>query len=287
MKPGREKDESGCTPSGPPVLLTVAGFDPSSGAGMTADLKVFAAYGCFGVSCITALTVQSSQGVREVEAVPGSWTAETLQCLYEDVEVAGVKVGMLATIGNTLALTEFLTRTDLARNRVVLDPVLVSSSGTRLLEPEGIACLRERLLGRVGWITPNLDELAVLSGVPCRAFEDVPTGAARLKEAAAQVGNHDINILVTGGHLEKPDDYLLAADSDAGVWIPGVLVETSATHGTGCALSSALLCELIAGKSPREAVAAAKRYVEESMRRAPKVGQGHGSMHHLHRLEDC
>ena len=268
-----------------PVLLTIAGFDPSSGAGITADLKVFAASGVFGVSCITALTVQSTQGVRRVEALSGPLITATLDCLHDDFRIAGVKIGMLATKDNVSAAAEYLGRSGLARDRIVLDPVLVSSSGASLLEGTGIVCLRERLLPRVGWITPNLDELAVLTGKPSVSREQIPDAADRLREIAAQHGNPELNVLVTGGHLERPDDYLLSCDSAAGMWISGERIETSATHGTGCALSSALLCGLLDGRSKRDAVTSAKRYVEESMRRAYKVGKGRGPMHHLHPLD--
>ena len=269
-----------------PVLLTIAGFDPSSGAGITADLKVFAAYGGYGVSCITALTIQSTQGVRRVKALDASWTAETLQCLHEDVAIAGVKIGMLATVDNILMTARFLAASGIARDRIVLDPVLVSTSGALLLEPAGVDCLRECLMPHVGWITPNLEEAVVLVGMTGPDPSHAPEAARRLRAIATEGGNDGLSVLITGGDLERPDDYLLPCEMDRGEWVPGERVETTATHGTGCALSSALLCESLAGRPAREAVAGAKRYVEESLRRAYKVGNGRGPMHHLHALDD-
>src|SRR6202161_2249773 len=142
-----------------PVALTIAGFDPSSGAGVTADLKTFAAYGIYGVAAITALTVQSTQGVRDIEAVRQSLFRETLEHLAADIPLAGVKLGMLASAGLVSEAEHFLRKRPQLRDKVVLDPVLQSSSGTALLDAEGTALLRERLLGVVGWVTPNLDEL--------------------------------------------------------------------------------------------------------------------------------
>ncbi|MGA9717963.1 MAG: bifunctional hydroxymethylpyrimidine kinase/phosphomethylpyrimidine kinase [Acidobacteriaceae bacterium] len=268
----------------PPVCLTIAGFDPSSGAGITADLKTFAAYGIYGVAAITALTVQSTQGVREIDPVRPSLLRETLDCLASDIELAGVKLGMLASAGVVAEAEHFLrTRPDL-RSRAVLDPVLRSSSGAALLDAEGTALLRERLLGVVGWITPNLDELALLTGVEVRNREQMEAAAKRLARQAANAGNPGLAIVVTGGHLDRPDDFLL--QDGQGSWLVGDRIETPSTHGTGCAFSSALLAELVLRRTGREAarseaVQSAKRYVREALRAAYPVGQGHGPLHHL------
>ena len=263
----------------PPVCLTIAGFDPSSGAGITADLKTFAAHGVYGVAAITALTVQSTQGVRALEPIRPSLFRETLECLAADIPLAGIKLGMLAGAGLVAEAEHFLCARPELREKVVLDPVLRSSSGAALLDAEGTALLRERLLGAVGWITPNLDELALLTGVEVRTREQVPAAAERLSRQAASVGNPGLAILVTGGHLDRPDDYLLL--SGQGSWLPGERVETRSTHGTGCAFSSALLAELVLGRDGRDAVEAAKRYVADALRAAYPVGQGRGPLHHL------
>jgi hydroxymethylpyrimidine/phosphomethylpyrimidine kinase len=263
----------------PPVCLTIAGFDPSSGAGITADLKTFAAHGVYGVAAITALTVQSTQGVRALEPIRPSLFRETLECLAADIPLAGVKLGMLAGAGLVAEAEHFLRARPELRGKVVLDPVLRSSSGAALLDAEGTALLRERLLGVVGWITPNLDELALLTGVEVRTREHVPTAAERLARQAASIGNPGLAVVVTGGHLDRPDDYLLL--NGLGSWLPGERVETRSTHGTGCAFSSALLAELVLGRDGRDAVEAAKRYVTDALRAAYPVGQGRGPLHHL------
>ncbi len=270
-------------PTSRPVCLTIAGFDPSSGAGITADLKTFAAHGIYGVAAITALTVQSTQGVRTLEPVRPSLFRETLECLAEDVSLAGVKLGMLAGAGLVAEAEHFLRARPELRAKVVLDPVLQSSSGAALLDREGTALLRERLLGAVGWITPNLNELALLTEVEVRTREQVPRAAARLAAQASSAGNPGITIVVTGGHLDPPDDYLLLEGE--GSWLAGERVETRSTHGTGCAFSSALLAELVMGRRGLEAVEAAKRYVAGALRAAYPVGQGRGPLHHLFAYE--
>src|SRR5207248_363182 len=151
-------------PQTPPVVLTIAGFDPSSGAGITADIKTIAAHGCYGVACITAMTVQSTQGVSRVEALPARLISDTLKELSQDVEIAAVKIGMLGSAEVAAAVGDFLNSAKLPN--VVLDPILRSTSGARLLEPKGEKLMLERLLPLATVITPNLDEAAALSGLP-------------------------------------------------------------------------------------------------------------------------
>jgi hydroxymethylpyrimidine/phosphomethylpyrimidine kinase len=265
------------------VVLSIAGFDPSSGAGVTADLKVFAAHGLFGMSCITALTVQSTMGVRAIEPVSRATVVATLQMLDEDVAFAGIKIGMLATADISEAVADFLDT--LPGVPIVLDPVIRSSSGCELLDAAGIRVMREKLLRRVSWATPNLDELAILAGVKVDLRADVPGAAKRLQQIAQDGGNEGLNVLVTGGHLDRPDDYVLTSEGDA-MWIPGQLVETKATHGTGCALSSALLCRIVAGDSGPSAASTAKEYVTTALRAAYPIGRGKGPMNHLFRLDE-
>lgn len=262
----------------PPVALSIAGFDPSSGAGVTADLMVFAAHGLFGTAAITALTVQSTQGVRRVEPVSSELLRQTLDCLAGDLALSGVKIGMLAEAGTVEAVTGFLAQSGLPGSKMVLDPVLRSSSGHELLSAQGLAQLRASLLPLVGWITPNLNELAILAEMPVDSREAVPAAAGRLAERYP-----GLSIVVTGGHLSPPDDFLLTADGK-GQWFPGRRVETTATHGTGCAFSSALLARLIAGDAPEQAVSGAKLYVVEAMRAAQPLGKGLGPLNHLYGL---
>jgi hydroxymethylpyrimidine/phosphomethylpyrimidine kinase len=260
------------------TVLTIAGFDPSSGAGVTADLMVFAAHGLFGTSCITALTVQSTRGVRATHPVDPEILSSSLECLVEDLPPAGIKIGMLGTSGATLAVVEFLTkfRSNHRDVPVVLDPVLRSSSGRELLDPEGVEILRTRLLPLVSWVTPNIDELAILSGMPVQGREDVQAAAASLQQIS-QTASDPIVVLATGGHLIPPDDLLLIAGSEPR-WLSGEHIVSNSTHGTGCALSSALLSRLVLGDEPYEAARAAKGYVAEAIRRAVPRGSGKGPL---------
>jgi hydroxymethylpyrimidine/phosphomethylpyrimidine kinase len=271
------------TPSRP-VALTIAGFDPGSGAGITADLKTFSAHGVYGVACISAMTVQSTLGVRAVEPLSPVLVRQTLECLAEDVSLSGVKIGMLGSAGVLGEVSSFLAAHSktIPRERVVLDPVLRSTSGTPLLDQGGVRLIRDELLQRVGWITPNLEELAILAGAAAGILgrEHVPAVAAQLQEISAQRGNDELNVVVTGGHLSPPDDFLLLASGEQ-TWLPGEQIATNATHGTGCAFSTALLCRLISGQGAGDAVAAAKAYVTEALRTAYPVGKGKGPMNHL------
>jgi hydroxymethylpyrimidine/phosphomethylpyrimidine kinase len=258
-------------------VLTIAGYDPSSGAGVTADLMVFAAHGLFGTSCITGLTVQSTVGVLASHPIDARIVRETLNCLHADLRAAGIKIGMLGTAGVVAAVADFLARLRAHGSRVpvVLDPVLRSSSGRELLDDESMVLLRERLLPLVDWVTPNLYELGRLCGRPVSLREKVP-GAAR----ALQQGIMGLNVLVTGGDLDKPDDCVVTASGEVR-WLAGEKIESRSTHGTGCALSSALLSRLVLGDKDFEAALAAKKYVAEAIRRAEPMGRGKGPLAHL------
>ncbi len=262
--------------STPPVALTIAGFDPSSGAGMTADLKTFAAHGLFGVSCITSLTVQSTQGVWRSEPVAPETVRDTLRCLAEDVSFATIKIGMLGSAAVLSAVAEFLETLGGARPQVVLDPVLWASAGQKLIDKEGVVRMRNELLRLVDWVTPNTEELGILVERPVISAEMVPEAALQLQ----QVQGGKLNVVVTGGHLSRPDDFLRTADGET-LWLPGEWVKTRSTHGTGCAYSSALACRLALGDAPVQAARGAKSYVAEALRRAVPVGKGRGPMAHL------
>jgi len=274
-----------------PVVLTIAGFDPSAGAGVTADLKVFAAHRLYGLAAITALTVQSTQGVRRVCPADPGFLAETLDCLSDDRIITGIKIGMLATEAVVAVVARFLASSAVPRERIVLDPIIRSSSGRELLDAAGLVRLQSQLLPLVGWITPNLDELAQLTGIGIPGRASVSSAARQL--AARYPG---LNVVVTGGHLDPPDDFLLAAagtepgaadgtEYGAGHWFPGQRIDTTATHGTGCTFSSALLCQLVTGVSASNAVAAAKQYVRHAMANAYPIGKGRGPLHHLYILD--
>jgi hydroxymethylpyrimidine/phosphomethylpyrimidine kinase len=264
------------------TVLTIAGFDPSSGAGVTADLMVFAAHGLFGTSCITGLTVQSTMGVRATAPVSAGIVHDTLDCLQSDLPLAGTKIGMLTTAANVAMVAEFLEmlRDEGRRAPVVLDPVLRSSSGRELLDPEGVAVMRKRLLPLVDWVTPNLEELGVLTGHSVRRREDMVDAAQVL-----QLMGEELNVVATGGHLDPPDDLLLSVEGEV-VWLPGEKIEGRSTHGTGCAFSSALLSRIVLGDTVKDAAAMAKRYVAEAIRTAEAIGHGVGPVNHLWPLQE-
>jgi hydroxymethylpyrimidine/phosphomethylpyrimidine kinase len=245
--------------------LTIAGYDPSSGAGITADLQVFADHSVTGVSAVTALTAQSTRGVRRVEPVRGIFLREMLDCLVGDGPIAGVKIGMLATAEVVGVVAEFLRGAGIPRERVVLDPVIRASSGAELLSAEGVERLVAELLPVVGWVTPNLDEAAGLLGERVVGRAGIPEQAYRLTE----LGGSGLNVVVTGGLLEPPDDFLRTVSGEER-WFPGKRIEAPSTHGTGCAFSSALLCRLLLGDGPVEAVAGAKAWVVRRLE-----GEGH------------
>jgi hydroxymethylpyrimidine/phosphomethylpyrimidine kinase len=259
------------------TVLTIAGFDPSSGAGVTADLMVFAAHGLFGTSAITSLTVQSTTGVRSSEPATGRTLAETLDCLHADLPPAGIKLGMLATSEAVEVVAGYLERVRRSSDStpIVLDPVVRSSSGRELLDARGVELLKERLLPLVSWVTPNLPELSLLTGERVETPLEVVSAARSLQRCFP-----NLNVLATGGHLERPDDLLVAAGREP-QWIPGEHIESRSTHGTGCALSSALLSRLVLGDGPQEAAARAKEYVAEAIRRAVPLGFGNGPLNHL------
>ena len=262
------------------TVLTIAGFDPSSGAGVTADLAVFAAHGLFGTSCLTALTVQNTMGVAAVHPVAEDVVRATLEYLWADMPAVGIKIGMLGTAECVKAVVSFLDGLGKGRPVVVLDPVLRSTSGKALLDKAGVDLMRGELLPLVDWVTPNVAELGVLARQDEPGREEIAAMGRGLQAELPGLG-----LLVTGGHLERPDDLLLmpfdGVKPGGQFWLSGRRVETTATHGTGCALSSAFLSRLVIGDGPLEAARGAKHYVAEAMRRAAPIGHGHGPMAHL------
>jgi hydroxymethylpyrimidine/phosphomethylpyrimidine kinase len=265
-------------PQSPPVVLTIAGFDPSSGAGVTADVKTIAAHGCYGVGCITALTVQSTAGVRRVEGVSPELVAETLVELRADLEISAVHIGMLGSAKVVRAVTDFLAKAGLPN--IVVDPIIRSSSGHDLIDAAGLRLLIERLLPLVTVITPNVDEAAVLTGLAVTNLEQMRAAAARLHQMGAA------SVVITGGHLEKAID-LLSFTSPRGAQqevFKSDRLRSNSTHGTGCAFSTAMACHLARGRGLPEAVLLAKAYVAAAIANAHPLGRGTGPVHHLYRM---
>ena len=262
----------------PPIVLTIAGFDPSSGAGITADIKTIAAHECYGVSCITALTVQSTQGVRRVEGVGPRIIAETLQELVLDLSVGAVHIGMLGNEQVVEVVADFLGQARLPH--VVLDPILKSSSGADLLDAAGTRLLIERLVPLAELVTPNLDEASVLTGMAVTNLDQMREAAARLHSLGAA------NVVVTGGHLEKAIDLLsftTARGAEQEVF-KADRQRSNSTHGTGCAFATALACHLAHGRGLPEAVLLSKAYVSAAITNAYPLGHGVGPLHHLYRM---
>ncbi|MGH9505938.1 MAG: bifunctional hydroxymethylpyrimidine kinase/phosphomethylpyrimidine kinase [Terriglobales bacterium] len=266
---------SGSNPVTPPIALTIAGFDPTGGAGIAADLKTFAANHCYGVAAITALTVQNSQATRSYQPVAPELLAEQLACLLADVNPAAVKLGMLANAW-IVAVTAAALRSRPAP--IVLDPVLHATSGAELLDMAGREAMMRELLPLAAVITPNLAEAALLTGRPVESEAQMADAARALHDMGAQA------VVVTGGHLDRPLD-LLWADGKA-TMLGGDRIRTPHTHGTGCTFSAALAANLAHGKALSDAVVQAKAYVCAALRSAYPIGGGIGPLNHLFRLQE-
>ena len=275
----------------PKVVLTIAGFDPSSGAGVTADIKTIAAHGCYGVACISAMTVQSTSGVRRVEPLDSDLVQQTLEELDSDLEIAAVHIGMLGSASVVATVAQFLgspirsggvmARTGRSRMpNIVLDPILTSSSGAQLLDAEGTRLLIERLIPLADVITPNVDEAAVLTGLKVRELDEMKAASARLQDMGASA------VVITGGHLEKATD-LLSFRSKRGIEQEIFKAErqrSNSTHGTGCAFATSMACHLALDRGVAEATLLAKTYVSAAISNAQSLGKGVGPVHHLYRM---
>jgi hydroxymethylpyrimidine/phosphomethylpyrimidine kinase len=267
----------------PPVVLTIAGFDPSSGAGLTADIKTIAAHGCYGVGCVTAMTVQSTAGVRRVEAVDAGLVTETLEELTADIPIAAVRIGMLGSAKVVRAVAEFLGSRSGKPGKlpnVVLDPILRSSSGAELLDAAGTRVLIEKLIPLADVITPNVDEAAVLTGLKVTDLDEMRAAAAKLHSMGVNA------VVVTGGHLEKAIDLLSFKGKDGfeEEVFKAERQRSNSTHGTGCAFATAMACHLALGRGLAEAALLAKTYVAAAIAAGHPLGRGTGPVHHLYRM---
>ncbi|MGC5779648.1 bifunctional hydroxymethylpyrimidine kinase/phosphomethylpyrimidine kinase [Methylobacterium sp. NFXW15] len=258
------------------IALTIAGSDSGGGAGIQADLKTFSALGVYGASVVTALTAQNTRGVQGIHDVPAAFVAQQIDSVFSDLKVGAVKIGMLSRPDVIAAVAEGLAR-HAGAIPVVLDPVMVATSGDRLIADEAVAVLRERLLPQVDIVTPNLPEAAVLLG------EEPEDDGAALAQRLLTLGARAI--LVKGGHGTGPEsvDHLATQD---GVErrLAAQRVETRNTHGTGCTLSAAIAALLARGLPLPDAVAGAKDYLTAAIQAADRlaVGHGHGPVHHFH-----
>jgi hydroxymethylpyrimidine/phosphomethylpyrimidine kinase len=261
-----------------PIAVTIAGSDSGGGAGIQADLKTFSALGVYGASVITALTAQNTKGVTGIHDVPPDFITAQIDAVFSDLDVRAVKIGMLSQPAVIEAVAAGLDRWN-AKN-VVLDPVMVATSGDRLLNPDAIDVLKRVLIPRALVITPNLPEAAALLDEPLARNEDeMLAQAGRLRDRGAQA------VLIKGGHGQSAEsvDMLVLASSFTRLATPRV--DTRNTHGTGCTLSSAIAAGLAKGLDLVAAAREAKVYVTEAIAAAERltVGSGHGPVHHFHR----
>lgn len=258
-----------------PRVLSIAGSDSGGGAGIQADLKTFSALGCFGMTAITALTAQNTQGVRAIHGVPPQMLRDQIDAVVEDMGVHAVKIGMLHAPDIVHTVAQALEQHGL--KTVVLDPVMVATSGAVLIESPAIQALVRELFGRATLITPNLDEAALLVGRTLSTEADMLSAAQQLLEMGAQA------VLLKGGHLhgDVVSDLLLSPTAPAH-WMRAPRIATANTHGTGCTLSSAIAAHLALGKSLIDAVEAARHYVRGALEHgaAVRTGQGSGPLNH-------
>lgn len=257
----------------PPILLSVAGFDPSCGAGTGADLKTFAAHGCYGVAAITSLTVQNTQGVETVHNTPSAELRAQLEALAKDCDIAAVKIGMLGNRGNAASVGEFLDAHKYPH--VVLDPIMKSSSGTELLDSGGIKYLATELLKRATVITPNIPEAEVLTGLTIKDVPGMEAAARKLVEMGAHA------VIVKGGHMERANDVLF--DGKEVFQLVGDRAKEDTLHGTGCTFASAFTAQLAAGRPLFEAATLAKAYVTKAIEKGYAIGKGRIPLDHFYR----
>jgi hydroxymethylpyrimidine/phosphomethylpyrimidine kinase len=252
----------------PSVALTIAGSDPSGGAGIQADLKTFHQFGVYGEAVLTLLTVQNTQAVSLVHTLDPALITAQIQAVVADIPPAAAKTGALGTVEIIEAVAVLAESFDFP---LVVDPVMISKHGARLLAPEAETALRLKLLPRAFLITPNLYEAETLTGLSIRAKEDMHAAAQCLFDFGCP------NVLIKGGHLpEQPVDLLYG--QDGAYFFEGTRVETQHTHGTGCAYSAAITAGLALGRSLREAIAEAKDFVQLAIETAPGLGAGNGPL---------
>jgi hydroxymethylpyrimidine/phosphomethylpyrimidine kinase len=261
------------------VAVTIAGSDSSGGAGIQADLKTFAALGVYGASIITTLTAQNTQGVASIHDVPAGFITAQIDAVFSDLDVNAVKIGMVSQAASIEVVAQGLDR-HRAKN-IVLDPVMVATSGDRLLAPGAVKVLRTLLFPRALIVTPNLPEAAaLLEHAPARSEAEMESQARALLDLGAH------SVLIKGGHGEGSESVDLLVDASSVTRFAAMRIATKNTHGSGCTLSSAIAAGLAKGLDLKSAVREAKAYVTAAIAGADtlKIGHGHGPLHHFHEL---
>jgi hydroxymethylpyrimidine/phosphomethylpyrimidine kinase len=257
----------------PKTALTIAGSDSSGGAGIQADLKTFAALGVYGTSAITAVTAQNTVGVVEMLTLPADLVTAQIEAIAGDIRVHATKIGMLATAAIVDAVTAAIRELDLPL--VVVDPVMVSKSGARLLDEDGIQMLRTELIPRCAVVTPNIPEAEVLSGRRIGSIEDARAAAFEIHQIGGSA------VVVTGGHGEGDEIVDLLFDGDLFTELQTARIDTRNTHGTGCTFAAAIAANLARGQSLVDAFIGAQEYVSGAIRHALTIGHGHGPLDHF------
>lgn len=252
-------------------VLTIAGSDSSGGAGIQADLKTMTAMGCYGMSVITALTAQNTTGVYGILDVDPEFVAKQLDCVFTDIVPDAVKIGMVSQSSIIQVIAEKLE--EYGARQVVLDPVMVSTSGSRLLAEEAMDALARQLLPLAAVMTPNIPEAEILSGIKVET-------EAEMEQAAQIIGaRYHGAVLVKGGHQVGTANDVLYRDG-AWTWFYGARIDNPNTHGTGCTLSSAIACGLAAGKTVEDSVRDAKAYLSDALAAGLDLGAGSGPLDH-------
>ena len=258
------------------VALTIAGSDCSGGAGIQADLKTFSALGVYGTSAITSIVAENTQGVQAIEAVSSEMLKQQIISVFDDIRVDAVKIGMLHAPEIVVVVAECIER--FQPKWVVLDPVMIATSGDMLIEPDTVDLLKKLLFNRATIITPNLDEAAFLSGKEIKTVEDMKVVGKILLQQGCR------NILMKGGHLKEEvmTDILLLQNGES-IELKSPYIDTKNTHGTGCTLSSAIAAHLALGYSLPEAVRNAKTYITDALNAGKNIvlGEGHGPVNHF------
>jgi len=251
----------------PPIILTIAGSDSSGGAGIQADLKTIAVHGCYGASAITALTAQNTRGVTAVHTPPVAFLAEQLRTTTSDFPPSAIKIGMLPNAECVYAVAEALRSLSCP---VVLDPVMVATSGARLAENEAVVAMREALFPLAALITPNLHEAEALCDLKIKS-------AADMESAAKAIG---YPVLIKGGHFDSNKASDLLYHNNSAAWLRAKRLDVGETHGTGCTLSTAIACNLGLGHSLADSARLAKRWLTELLKTKPDLGVPNGPLMH-------
>ncbi len=253
-------------------ILTVAGSDPSGGAGVQADIKTITAHKMYAMSAVTALTAQNTTGVYGILDSGAEFTALQLECVFSDIRPDAVKIGMVSNARTISAIADKLT--EYKAENVVIDPVMTATSGPGLIKDGGIQMLVSRLFPLAAVVTPNIPEAQILSGMKISSRPDMSKAARIIASATSGA------VLIKGGHLPDTADDLLYVNGRE-IWLTAPRIDNPNTHGTGCTLSSAIACNLAAGKSVEAAVADAKKYVTRAIAAGLKLGKGSGPLNHM------